>query len=934
LSVARSELELAAIPEAGVFVPGVENLLYVLSEYPDGRPAVCKTYVNGTAYESDDQGVSTVKLLPATGGQPVEIQAIDSAGRKARLVFQPESRGTVPAFLLRTDKAVYQAGESAQVTILSAEKTGTIYLDVIKDKQTVLTRSVPLDNHKAEYALPLPAGLVGALKVNAYVITGTGEDKGCSRLLYVNPASGLHVAASWSKAVYAPGEVAKVDFGVSDAEGRPAPAALGIAAVDESVFALSENRPGLLREFMDVEGDLLKPRYQIKMFDSVDLDRSLPGNRQGLVQAYLSSLGQTPAGPGIDDLIKSGYIPQQLIDRAREMRGTPAYERLRNDPEYSDALKMLEGEPGLYSMREATGPVKLAAVEAHRKAYYNSLEHYFEIGFFALIFLSPIFVVICLYRGVNPRGCPIVEALIIIFLYIVLASMLLPALAKAKQKAQSSALLNDIHQIQLANQMSGEDNPKPVAGGPASPRIRRDFPETLFWRPELITDDQGKATLEIPLADSITTWRASVDAISAAGRMGTIEAPIPVFQDFFADLDLPVSLSLGDEVSVPVTCYNYLKEPQDIRIHLAAADWFESPAQNLSVHLEANEVRGASFPIKVLRVGNHALRVTAQGAKVADAVERKIRVVPVGERIEGTKNEVLKGTWADTFTVPEERIPDSESLWIKVYPSRFSEIVEGLDSIFQAPYGCFEQTSSTTYPNVLVLDYMKRMGRLTPEIEIKARKFINAGYQRLLTFEVPGGGFEWFGHDPAHVGLTAYGILEFTDMSRVHPVDQAMIDRTTKWLLSKQNTDGSWDWSGGLEYLSTETPATAYVAWAFVESGDESPAVDKALGYIRSHPDKLLNNYQKALAANALLGRNRTDSFGLELLDHLKAAAIKGDKMTHWASTGYSMTYSHDSGMEAETTALCTMALIKAGTSPELVKQALTLMPFGNSPGF
>ena len=101
----------------------------------------------------------------------------------------------------------------------------------------------------------------------------------------------------------------------------------------------------------------------------------------------------------------------------------------------------------------------------------------------------------------------------------------------------------------------------------------------------------------------------------------------------------------------------------------------------------------------------------------------------------------FKEQFTETFAIPADTLPGSESLRLKFYPSRFSEIVEGLDSVFQAPYGCFEQTSSTTYPNVLVFDYMKRTGRLTPEIEIKARKYINAGYQRLLTFEVPGGGF-------------------------------------------------------------------------------------------------------------------------------------------------------------------------------------------------
>jgi len=46
-----------------------------------------------------------------------------------------------------------------------------------------------------------------------------------------------------------------------------------------------------------------------------------------------------------------------------------------------------------------------------------------------------------------------------------------------------------------------------------------------------------------------------------------------------------------------------------------------------------------------------------------------------------------------------------------------------------------------------------------------------------VTFEVPGGGFSWFGQAPANKILTSYGLMEFADMSRVHEVDQRLIDR-------------------------------------------------------------------------------------------------------------------------------------------------------------
>src|SRR5262249_30182022 len=142
------------------------------------------------------------------------------------------------------------------------------------------------------------------------------------------------------------------------------------------------------------------------------------------------------------------------------------------------------------------------------------------------------------------------------------------------------------------------------------------------------------------------------------------------------------------------------------------------------------------------------------------------------------------------------------------------------DGIFRMPYGCFEQTSSTTYPNVLALDYLKRTGKSMPEVEAKARQYIHLGYQRLLGFEVQGGGFDWYGKAPANRTLTAYGLMEFADMAQVHDVDPTLIERTRRWLLEQRNRDGSWapeshgphdvPIHGDQARLGT----TAYIAWA------------------------------------------------------------------------------------------------------------------------
>ena len=93
--------------------------------------------------------------------------------------------------------------------------------------------------------------------------------------------------------------------------------------------------------------------------------------------------------------------------------------------------------------------------------------------------------------------------------------------------------------------------------GASAAHVRSYFPEALYINPEIITDKDGRASIVIPMADSITTWRMAMIASTQHGALGTSTSSLKVFQDFFVDLDLPVTLTQGDRVSIPVAIYNY-----------------------------------------------------------------------------------------------------------------------------------------------------------------------------------------------------------------------------------------------------------------------------------------------------------------------------------------------------------------------------------------
>ncbi len=481
--------------------------------------------------------------------------------------------------------------------------------------------------------------------------------------------------------------------------------------------------------------------------------------------------------------------------------------------------------------------------------------------------------------------------------------------------------------------------PQPGEGGGASEnqttgagdvRVRQFFPETLYSNPAVITDGSGNAALDVDIADSITTWRVSTLANSMNGALGSADAPLRVFQDFFVDLDFPVQLTQGDEVNVPVAVYNYLPTPQTVTLTANPGDGFDLlDSDTQTVTLAANEVKGARFRVRAKTLGSQAFEVKAVGATLADAVRREVRVVPNGKRVENSVSGRLSTSTEQTLHLPDNGIPGSYGLLVKVYPGLFSQLVEGMDAIFQMPYGCFEQTTSTTYPNVLALAYLKKTGKAAPETQLKAEGYINLGYQRLVTFEVPGGGFEWFGQAPANQVLTAYGLLEFADMAKVYAVDPALISRTAQWLAAKQQPEGTW--KPDPSYLSdgvwnnldkTDLPVTAYAVWALAESGYTGPALPLGVEAVKRLWPTTSNVYFLGLAANALAAAGSSDADPLlqKLVDERQTT---DDGLVYWKSGSQTLSFSRGDTAAVETTAYITYALVRSGKYGDVASKAL-----------
>ncbi|WP_437581534.1 MG2 domain-containing protein [Sorangium sp. So ce887] len=929
VKVAADAASLVLVPEARELVPGVPNTLLLFITDPLGAPIpdtdAVITAPDGAqlAARTDAFGQAAVSFTPPLGSAHGAFSVRATVGERAverEFYFVAQAGGE--HLIVRTDRAVYEAGETIEVAIEASEETGSVYVDWLNDGQAVDMRSLELEGGRARFSMPVDAGLLGSNRVEAYLVDDDGNLVRSGRTVFARGDSALSIEVTADKPLYAPGETATLRLSVKDDAGNPKVAAVGVQVVDQAVFALVDAQPGLLRTYFELEDEFAKPSYQIRgpsanlqnlLFSATaSEDPEQAEAAQRTTQASLAAL----AGTSLTGL-QARTWPSVLTKVQTEL--APFHERQRGalQPWLAEAtasavqdLRALGCEPSQYYCAEGEYVTLLGSRTTERFRAFDVWGNAYKV--------SSSWTGLTLVSSGPDEVSQTADDASIVFAFGALG-VDVPEGSWPAAEGDNGGWADGAVASGAGGGSAGD--PSGGGGGESGPRVRREFPETLYVNPSVITSSDGTATLSIPLADSITEWRLSALANSADGKLGGVQSGFKVFQDFFVDVSFPATLTRGDEVEFPIAVYNYLETPQTVDLSLEPGSWYTAlGATSSRVSLAPGEVLGVRFPVRVDTVGVNSLTVTARGTEGADAVARTVRVVPDGKPFAESQSGMLEtGSVAHALSFPEGAVAGSNQLYLEIYPAFLSQVVSGMDSMLQVPSGCFEQTTSTTWPNVLVTQYMKQTGQITPEIQMKAESLISAGYQRLLTFEHPGGGFSWFGEQDGHpyLSVTAFGVMEFADMIKVHAVDEAMLARTVAWLAGQQKSDGTWE-GDQTEFFSFHTGTlrnSAFVLWALASAGYTGPEISAGLGYVgRSVQPATDDLYTLAIVANALAVADPSGALTDRVLDALDERKTAEGDAFFWDDGG-TQTAFYEVGDDAKvtTTALAAHALLSAG---------------------
>jgi alpha-2-macroglobulin-like protein len=977
VTVASKSLRIALVPEGTAIVPGLDNHIDVFVTDPLGSPtadAAVEVSAAGTAMassgRSDAFGHFSFTWNPAASDPTgVTVKVTGKDGASVSETFSLDRQGGTAPLLVRTDQAVYSVGDTLAVDVITSKNEDTVYIDWANNGQTVDMRTLDVAGGVASFTATLDTSHLGTNRIDAYIVGPDGNIVRTGRTIFVRGQGSLSVEMTTDQAQYQPGKPAQITFSIKDETGAPAVAALGVQVVDQAVFALVDARPGLLRTYFELEDQFAQPSYEIRP-PVVDIENllynetaasdpataSAAQNRAAAVFASLGNSGITgmqrgswaALGPEVKTLLAPYYVAAKqgllktvsqatvtAINTLKQAGCNPSsyYCSAKNDAFYSllqtEVSRRLTGS--LFDFwgnpyRIQTQYMEVATLLTSGPDEKPDTDDDYSISFVITDLDLPAATRSDLGMGTSGHAADAGMELGVDD-----SAPMPPAFAPSPTFANGGGVPAAGGAVAIG---PGTAAPTGGASGGDEPRVRKDFPETLYVNPELITGSDGKASISVDMADSITEWRVSSLAHTMGGKLGGGQGAIRVFQEFFVDIDFPATLTRGDEVNFPVAVYNYLDTAQTVRVEMQTADWFTSlGATGMDIDLGPGQVTGVRFPVHVDKVGRQTMTVKGTGATVSDAVARSVLVVPDGQAVPvATSGTLGAGTITNTVSFPAAAVAGSQQLFLNIYPAYLSQVIGGMDSLLRVPSGCFEQTTSTAWPNVLVTAYLKQTKQLKPDIQLKAESLMSAGYQRLLTFEHAGGGYSWFGEqDPApYLSVTAFGLMEFADMAQVQTVDEAMIARTRDWLLGQQQADGSWqgDKSEFFTFQTSLVRNTAFVVWALASAGYTGSQLSSGLAYVKQNlTTENLDAYSLGIIANALVMAAPTDPTTAQVMTMLlDLKKVDGDKVS-WDSGGtQTCFYSGGSDADVSATALATYAILQAGGNNDIVDKALAYL--------
>ena len=410
----------------------------------------------------------------------------------------------------------------------------------------------------------------------------------------------------------------------------------------------------------------------------------------------------------------------------------------------------------------------------------------------------------------------------------------------------------EVKKAKLGGNISQDKETPPI-------KIRKDFSATAFFKPNIITDSQGKATLSFISPERLSSWRIKLFAFTKDVREGILTQKAVTKKDLMVRLDLPRFFREKDKGTITAIVHNESEQELSGEIVIMVTendkpvnDKLKLKKTEKTFSIKPHELSSFNWLLDIPNgITTYKITAVAIADKLSDAEEQTLPIYPSRQRLIESTFTSLAGSESKEMKISlkEDNTRINESMVLEISPQLALNILNTIPFLIEYPYGCVEQMLNKYIPlaitNKIYEDFpaLKQAASKIPKRKTVTPPWDKDDPRRLTTLmETP-----WIGESEGQP--TNFPIIDLLDAEIVKQQKATVFDK----LKAAQLSNGAFPWWPGGK---ADPYMTLYVLAGFTEArryGITIPEdiIAKALNYVNNEIPLLLEAEERNLAVVA-----------------------------------------------------------------------------------
>jgi hypothetical protein len=449
--------------------------------------------------------------------------------------------------------------------------------------------------------------------------------------------------------------------------------------------------------------------------------------------------------------------------------------------------------------------------------------------------------------------------------------------AKALQVANEDSRQRIVSRRVLTPKGASEGGGGGAEEGPGNP-VRKDFRVLAFWLGSVVTDAEGRASEQVKLPESLTTYRIMAVASDVKSRFGWGEREIHTVKPVLLKSAFPRFLALGDRAFFGSVVFSQLKEKGTAIVSMRSLDptvlEIAGP-RSRSVDVAAKGSAEVRFDVTTRAVGRARIETRVKLLGESDAFEETLPIEILASPETTAAYGEANPKASEAVQLPAGVVTSFGGLHVELSSTAMVGLGEGARYLIEYPYGCAEQRASRTLALLLAADLGDAF--TLPGIDpAHLKEVVQSNLKELEAFQCPDGGFSfWKGYCwSSSPYLTSYVLHVFQRAQNLHySVNAPLMDRAGAYLEGELGkpapTNEGW-WPG----------YTAWQAFAVKVLSEGGRNVDSHVNRIAGYVDRM-PVFALAYLSDAIRARGETGKRPSDLLRRIHNAILPEGGTAH-----------------------------------------------------